>query len=331
MSFGSSWEKLLGNATAAVTAAIEIYNKPVFQYREECVVILLLNAWELALKALLSRNGQPVFRSDKQRTTLSWRDALSQAKPYFPNDVPFLPVERNLDLLGTYRNDVVHFYAADGFGVVVYALAQTSIKNLRDLMDGAFDLRLEDKLNWCLLPLGIRPPVDVATYIAGKSESKMTPEVRGFLEKMNESARALKKAGEDTARLLTVFDIKLESVKKIGEADVVIGVAKAGSQDSPVALIRTQDPNKSHPWRQKEVVERIGFIGERQFTSYDFQAITWKHRIKDNPQYCWKATVGGLTLYSHDVVAFVRNLSAAELEAARNQYRSFIRSRKKAK
>lgn len=32
-------------------SAIEVYNKPVFLYREETFAILALNAWELLLKA----------------------------------------------------------------------------------------------------------------------------------------------------------------------------------------------------------------------------------------------------------------------------------------
>lgn len=38
-------------AVSAATAAIEIYNKPIFAYREESFAILMLNAWELLLKA----------------------------------------------------------------------------------------------------------------------------------------------------------------------------------------------------------------------------------------------------------------------------------------
>ena len=37
----------------AMLAAIEIYNKPNFSYREECFAILSINAWELLLKARL--------------------------------------------------------------------------------------------------------------------------------------------------------------------------------------------------------------------------------------------------------------------------------------
>ena len=160
MNYRGSYKKLLGNAKAAIVAAIEIYNKPVFQYRDECMVILLLNAWELALKALLSQKKQSVFYSKKRNQpyrTLSWQDALIKARVYFPNALPYPPIQRNLELLGTYRDNAVHFYNAKDFGVVLYALAQTSIKNFRDFLDGAFAVKLENEVNWQLLPLGIKP------------------------------------------------------------------------------------------------------------------------------------------------------------------------------
>ena len=55
MNYRGSYKKLLGNSRAALVAAIEIYNKPMFEYRDECTVILLLNAWELLTKAILSK------------------------------------------------------------------------------------------------------------------------------------------------------------------------------------------------------------------------------------------------------------------------------------
>lgn len=35
----------------AAVAAIEVYNKPAFAYREEAFALLMTNAWELLLKA----------------------------------------------------------------------------------------------------------------------------------------------------------------------------------------------------------------------------------------------------------------------------------------
>ena len=42
---------LAEKSIVAMMSAIEIYNKPDFQYREETFAILAVNAWELLLKA----------------------------------------------------------------------------------------------------------------------------------------------------------------------------------------------------------------------------------------------------------------------------------------
>jgi len=42
---------LANKSVQAAVAAIEIYNKPNFSYREEAFALLMANAWELLLKA----------------------------------------------------------------------------------------------------------------------------------------------------------------------------------------------------------------------------------------------------------------------------------------
>lgn len=317
-------------------AAIEIYNKPAFKYRDECVVILLLNAWELALKALLSKNKKTIFYPKKRKhpyRTLSWQDALTNAKPLFPKEIPHLPVQRNIELLGTYRDNAVHFYNADSFRVVLYALAQTCIKNFRDLIEKSFGYRLENEISWQLLPLGIRPPVDIIAYISSDKDfkgKKKSDAVRQFLSELAESANEIKKADGDTGRLLTVFNVKLESVKKIGDADVIVGVTKAENFEGPLTVVRTQDPNITHPLRQKTIVSEIANLHGMTFTPYIFQAVVWKYNLKENSQFCWKATEGVLTKYSHDIVAFLKQLPRADLESAVNEYKNYCsRTRRK--
>lgn len=52
---------LVDKSVEASLAAIEIYNKPNFTYREEVFAILMLNAWELLLKARVMKEerGNP--------------------------------------------------------------------------------------------------------------------------------------------------------------------------------------------------------------------------------------------------------------------------------
>jgi len=52
------YKQLVDKSIAAALAAIEVYNKPDFRYREESFVILLVNAWELLLKAKILKDSK---------------------------------------------------------------------------------------------------------------------------------------------------------------------------------------------------------------------------------------------------------------------------------
>jgi hypothetical protein len=334
MNYRGSYKKLLENSRAAMMAAIEIYNKPSFHYRDECVVILLLNAWELLLKAILSKNRQSIFYPKKRKQpyrTLSCQDAFHRAKAVFPSGTQALAVQRNIELLGTYRDNAVHFYNAAGFGSVVYALAQTCIVNFRDLIQAAFNEQLEEEITWCILPIGVRAPVNVVEYLKGgeTGDSKQSKAVKQFLNALAEATEEVRKAGQDTGKLLTVFNVKLESVKKIGQADVVVGVQPSGEGDGPLAIIKTQDPNVSHPLRQRDVIDSIGPLHGLSFTSHVFQAVAWKHNLKEKSQFCWQAKEGVLTKWSRDVITFIKSLSKADVTAAIEDYKQYLRSRRR--
>jgi hypothetical protein len=324
MNYRGSYRHLTRNAKAAMLAAIEIYNKPRLEYREECCVILLLNAWELLLKGLLSKNGVSIFYPKRRKEpyrTLSWSDAL--AKATLPKEVPVLPVRRNLELLSTYRDNAIHFYNKRGFGVVLYALAQTSIVNFKDVLEHAFGVDLGQDITWQLLPLGLKAPIDPIEYMSGKTtgEPKSSSAIRQFLGELQTATKEVQAAGADTGRLLTVFVVKLESTKKIEQADVVVGVTRADQSPGPLAVIKTMDPNVSHPLKQTEIVAKIGTLHGVRFTNHVFQALVWKYGLKDKSEYCWKAHEGYLTRYSNDTITWIQRLTAADVAAAIKDYK----------
>ncbi len=327
-------ENLIGNSKAAMMAAIEIYNKPMFQYRDECTVILLLNAWELLLKSILLKHGESIFyakNTDQTDKTLSWTDAFEKAKKYFPSTVQVDPTRRNLDMLSSYRNNAIHLYNEENLSVVVYSLTQTSVINFKDILLELFQIDLADQMNWRLLPIGTHPPIDAVSYIQASTRAAKPSGADKFLAELAQSVEQLVSAGEDTGRLLTVFSIKLESIKKIGEADAVVGVTSEPTQDGALAVIRRQDPNQSHPLRQTEILDQIKKLHGERFTQYTFQAIIWKHGIKGQPQYCWEAKGGNLTVYSNDVITFIKRLAKAEVEESVNDYREYLKSRSNSK
>jgi hypothetical protein len=338
MNYFGSYRNLLQNAQAAMLAAIEIYNKPRFQYRDECFTILLINAWELILKALLSKNRKSIYykkRRGEAYKTLTWQDAFSRAEKYFPNNLPAFPVRRNLEMLNTYRKNAVHFYNAKNFGTIIYSLAQTSIVNFRDLLAEAFGIHIEEEITWSLMPLGLHCPVDPITYISDDSSRKTAASapVNQFLTELASALKEVESQGLDTGRLMTVFRVKLESVKKVAHSDVIVGVQanSRGQRSGPLVIEKRFDPNDPNWVRRKEILEEITELHGRRFTSYTFEAIIWHNKIKENPRLCWISGEGVLTKYSKEIIAFIKRLSKNQVDGSISAYKEHLRARSRRK
>ena len=79
MARGKSIKKVLLDASqAAMFAGIEIHNKPHINYRYPTAIILIINAWELALKAYTYKFiGKKKIYEDDGKHTISFKKAKS--------------------------------------------------------------------------------------------------------------------------------------------------------------------------------------------------------------------------------------------------------------
>ncbi len=336
MNLFGSYRALRNNSKAAMLAAVEIYNKPQMSYRDECFTILLVNAWELLLKAILSKNKQRIFYPKKQGEaykTITLQDALSRAKDYFPIDISYEPVSQNLNLLIEYRNNAIHFYNQAGLNIIIYGLAQTCVVNYRDLMLAIFKVDISNEINIHLLPLSFGTQPDPIQFLRkAKADPPKSKFVADFLSSISTITQDLEAQHLDTSRFLTVFKVNFQSVKKVAAADVVIGVKEIPDDDSPVVVERRVDPNQSHRESQSSIVQKIGTqVNGAKFTTYTFQAIVWKLDIKDKPNLCWRAVNGAVTWYSTELISIIKRLSKEEIESAVNDYSKYQRARQKLK
>lgn len=320
--FGS-YRALLGNSTSAMLAAIEIYNKPQFSYRSECFVILLLNAWELAFKALLSKNRTRIFKPkerDKPYMTLGMRDSIEACKDMFPSAIPYRAVIENITTLVDYRNNAVHFYNELGFETVIYGLAQTSIVNYRDFVSACFDRDIASEVNISLLPLSFGSSPDPIQFIGRGRNDNSKPAIAEFLRVISETTTELERAGIDTGRFLTVFQVSLQSTKKIQSADIVAGIT-ADAPKGMLLISKKVDPNKSHPHRRKEILAMVGnAIHGVRFSSRTFDAMVWQYQIKSNERFCWKNESTNTFQYSPELPPFLKSFTGEQIETACQVY-----------
>ena len=337
MNLKGSYRALRNNSKAAMLAAIEIYNKPQIEYRDECFTILLINAWELLLKAILSKNGQRIFYPKERNQpyrTVTIQDALAKAKQFFPSGIPYEPVAENIRMLVTYRNNAIHFYNQPEFGIVVYGLSQTSIINYRDLLHKIFKIDIASEMTISLLPLSFGFQPDPIEFLKGaRANPPKNKAVAQFLREVSQATNDLESRNLDTSRFLTVFQIALKSVKKVSSADVVVGVKAVTEGGDPLIVERRVDPNISHPLRQKEILKKIGVrLNGVKFTSYTFQALVWKYDIKNKPNLYWRpVATGGSAQYSNEVISLFKNLSQDEIELSLRDYRTYQKRRSEAR
>src|SRR3989344_3816646 len=214
-------------------------------------------------KCIISKNRGSIYYRKKRNEpyrTMSMTDAFTKAEKFFPKKIPTLPLRANLRLLSTYRDNAVHFYNEKNFGILIYSLAQTNIINFKDLLLEIFGKNLAHDISWQLIPLGIEPPIDPVKYISqgSKNTTAKGSAVRQFMNTLVASLEEVEKAGDDTARLMTIFNVSVQSVKKIEKADFVAGVdGVRGATGGPLIITKIQDPNITHPWRQKKIVQKI--------------------------------------------------------------------------
>lgn len=320
-----SYKSLLGNSISAVLAAVEIYNKPKFEYRSECFVILLVNAWELLFKAILSKHKIRIFEPKergKPYLTIGLFSAIGESRKLFPKNISHRAVSENIRLLVDYRNNAVHFYNEEGFETIIYGLAQTSIFNFRDIVSYFFNRDIASEVNLALLPISFSTPPDPIRF-AG-TEVAQKPAIAQYLSVISQTTNELDEAGIDTGRFMTVFSVLLQSTKKIQAADFVVGI-DAEKHDGLLLVSKKVDPNKSHPHQRKAILEIIGStLNGEKFSTYVFDAIVWHRKLKEQDRYCWKNLATKTFQYSPELVTFFQSMTASDIKASLNAYRKSL-------
>ncbi len=321
MNILGSYRKLLEHSKHAIIAAIEIYNKPKFEYREEIFAILLANAWELFFLAVLSKNRKRIFEPKKINQpykTLRFNESRTQVRSYFPETISVDAVVENIILIREYRNTVAHYYHKPQHKHAIYALAHASIRNYRDLLVEIFSQDIADEVSIVLLPLSFNQPPDFVEYFKGEKASNYSP----FITQLFTSLEKLENIeNHDTSRLITHCTIKFEHTRNISSADIMAGRNETGTGN---VVLKPVNPDDSHPFFQKDIIGSRGKSKHKNLThamnSNDFQAVIWKNKFKENPEYCWASKKGGSPRYSQKLISFLNSLSQDDIKAAKNEY-----------
>lgn len=218
---------LIRNSLAAYHAAIEIHNKPSVEYRYETVSLLLLNAWELALKAYVRKyTKRSVFQKDGH--SISFSIALKAAAESINQQYKgsFASIESNLKLLYDYRNQSAHFYS-DETDPIVFSLIAKAAMNYTEFMAKYFGVDAFGGQNLTILPLGFKLPFEPEGFLSKQVVLPSgSPQFNAFVNRIITVTQALEAEG-CTDSVVLGFTMYIDSTKKVSNADILATIDKS--------------------------------------------------------------------------------------------------------
>ena len=220
---------LLKNSIAAYYAMVELHNKPNIAYRYESVTLLMINAWELALKAYIRKyiKQRSIFTS--VGSTITFTQALS----YVNDDIngkqkgKFTAVKENLKLIDEYRNNIAHYYC-DHLEPYIFMLIAKAALNYVEFISEYFKRDIMKDEGLFIMPLGFKLPFkpedffkqNVAKYAASQEAQNFVNSVVKVISSLNEQGIA--------DSIVLGFDVMLNSVKKVTNSDLMVAIRTDG-------------------------------------------------------------------------------------------------------
>ncbi len=250
--------ELTDRATSAMSAAIELYNKPGFPYRSESFAILAVNAWELLLKAKWltihqNKEGSLYVHDYRRKANGEWgqksyiRKTRSGAS--YTHGLDYLSSQlvhrgllhpsahRNIEVMLEFRDCAVHFYTqSPEFRTRLHELGAACVKNFATAMYDWFGRELSE-LDLHLMPLAF---IDLPANVHGSLLNATEKNFLKFLEEKDED-----EADQISPYTVTV-SVKVSFVKS-KDSDAILARVTNDPSATPIRL--TDDEfTARYPW-----------------------------------------------------------------------------------
>jgi len=264
-------QKFLDKSHAAMIAAIEVYNKPTFSYREETFCILAVNAWELLLKAKIlkeAKNDTKAIqvrlpralkgggKSTKQMTVKKNRTgnamtlqlsacvtALERSKDR-ADRVP-QEVALNLEAIIDVRDNATHFIVASALlQRNVLELACASVRNYVALTKVWFDRDFGSTLSLMLPVAFFHGAEEVGAVVITRDEKRLIDRLQ---------ATATQPAADGEYQVAVRVDVRLRRSNLDTAANVQV------TRDAEALAVRL-DENQlmdSYPWSYSDLQAQL--------------------------------------------------------------------------
>ena len=254
--------ELAGKSVQAAVAAIEIYNKPDFSYREEAFALLMTNAWELLLKAKwvfdhgesveslyrivqdasgrripkVNRSGNPDSHSAGYLATKLLED---------PNSGLAKPCHDNLLALIEIRDNAAHFITKDLYiGRRVLEIGTASLRNYLLLATEWFQLDLS-RYNFFLMPISFYHGFETAEPVTRDCYPQQIQRLLSYLDSLEQSDCA----DEENQHVALRLETKLVRGKDASS----ISFRWTDDPTAPAVRVREEDVLKNYPFTYREL------------------------------------------------------------------------------
>jgi len=248
------YQTLVDKSISACISAIEIYNKPNFEYREETFSILMVNAWELLLKAKLIKdnddNRESIYSLNKGKTIIT---PSGNAKTI--GTVPAMnrlietkqipkPVELNIKLLLNIRDDSVHFIHDDvELSIQIQEIGTASLQNFMSLAMKWFSYDFT-QFNFYLMPVSFFHLSDVTSF---SIDNEVKSNLLSYLKKIEKEEEYCNDPN---------FAISLKLMTKLVKttADEALQVRVTNDPEAPEIVFSEEEALRNYPNDYHEII-----------------------------------------------------------------------------
>jgi|HubBroStandDraft_3_1064219.scaffolds.fasta_scaffold08700_2 hypothetical protein len=291
---------LVDNSIEAAISAIEIYNKPGFRYREETFAILMLNAWELLLKARILKENKNSLRSievwekvkkphsrakkllpKKNRAgnnmTIGVIAAAHLVRKYTKDSIDDFCVE-NIFLLMEIRDNAIHFRNKDrGLRKRIQEIGMAALRNFSNAAKSWFSRNL-GAYDFALMPFAFESPTGIIQTV-------FADDTKGAGAKLQKLFAETKQAFPfDANRPFNVgVEVELRFIRKATDGAIAVRVAPGDPTALPVTITE-EDARKAYPWTYTDLRRALHARYE------DFKENAVFHKIRKpaerDPRFC---------------------------------------------
>tara|TARA_R110001583_G_scaffold170238_1_gene323647 strand:- start:3643 stop:4860 length:1218 start_codon:yes stop_codon:yes gene_type:complete len=265
------FKSLTHRSLDAFTLALESYNRPSLSNRVEAFSILMVNAWELLLKAEILKTHKINDLYYDNGNSLSITDAVNKVYSFETDK------KENLKVLIELRDHATHLLIPE-LQPKLSEVFQANVINYTDKYKellGNSPLAGQSVGMLSLIIDGIKPEVAVIKETYGLHTAN---EVKKFLDKIE----TLESKHISSDFSVTV-KYELVLTKNKSKSDIILSPGPTGEMTK--IITKAKALNKSHPYFRdcaiKEINRRMGSILLNQ---YSFQAIIMKNNVRNKPE-----------------------------------------------